>query len=355
MRARESTRAWLMAIALTTLSAACVHAQAIRLELRDSIGGGPVIGALVSAADSSGISRADGLSNDRGVVTLRLPAAGLWQVSIRRIGLVPRRVPDVRVAPGATVTLQLAVSSARQTLSRVRVTARGGHCGRAPSGADRTALLWEQVSLALRSSTLSREDSIRTATLRVREQVRELSPDLEPLSSRLTREGYGVGRAFIAIHPESLAARGYVQREPDGDLSFYAPDEVVLISESFVRTHCFETPKKDANPALAELRFKPVRGRELPEVEGTAFVDTLSGELRLIEYRYVAPRSFIPVDAEYAGGDVVLRRMSNGLWFVSAWAIRMPVFGVRKFTQEHVLQGYREVGGTVEENPPDAM
>jgi hypothetical protein len=354
VNAASLTAVALRSTALCTLAAISLRGQAIRLELRDSIGGGPVIGALVSAADSTGVSRADGLSNDRGDVTLRLPAAGVWQVSIRRIGLVPRRVSDVRVPPGGTVTLQLAVSSARQTLSRVRVTARGGHCGSAPAGSDRTALLWEQVSLALRSSTLSRDDSIRTATLRVREQVRELSPDLETLSSRLTREGYGVGRAFIALHPDSLATRGYIQREPDGDLSFYAPDEVVLISESFVRTHCFETPKKDANPALAELRFKPVRGHAQPDVEGTAFVDTLSGELRLIEYRYIAPQSFIPAEAKDAGGDVVMRRLPNGLWFVSAWAIRMPVFGVRKFTQEPYLQGYREVGGTVEENPPDA-
>lgn len=329
-----------------------LHAQVLRLELRDSLGGGPVIGALVSAFDATGTLQADGLSNDRGIVTLRLPGPGDWQLSIRRIGLAPRRVPPTRVVAGATVTMQLALVSVRQTLSRVRVTARAGHCGRAPVGVDRTALLWEQVSLALRSSTLSRQDSLQTSTLRVREQVRELSPDLEPLSSRLTRQGYGVGRAFIAIHPDSLASRGYIQRESDGDLTFYAPDEVVLISESFLRTHCFETPKKDANPALAELRFKPVRGRDLPEVEGTAYVDTLSGELRLIEYRYIAPRSMIPVEAKHLGGDVVMRRLSNGLWFVSAWAIRMPLFGIRGAAQVYYLEGYREVGGTVEEMPP---
>lgn len=339
-------------LAAVALSAHSAGAQVLRLELRDSIGGGPVIGALVSAFDATGVSRADGLSNDRGAVTLRLPAAGTWQLSIRRIGVTPRRIPDVRVEPGATVTLQIALASARQTLARVRVTARTSHCGRAPVGADRTALLWEQVSLALRSSTLSREDSLRTAMLRVREQVRELSPDLDPLSTRLTRQGYGVGRAFIAIHPESLASRGYIQRESDGDLSFYAPDEVVLLSESFIRTHCFETPRKDANPALAELRFKPVRGRDLPDVEGTAFVDTLSGELRLIEYRYLAPRALVPVDAKHLGGDVVMRRLPNGIWFVSAWAIRMPVFSLRGIPQEYFLEGYREVGGTVEEMPP---
>jgi hypothetical protein len=339
----------LCGLALTSVTA---QSQALRLILRDSANGTPIIGALVSARDSTGATRADGLSNDRGMLLLRLPSAGQWQVHIRRIGLAPRLVPAMAVAEGAVVTVDLSLASVRQTLARVRVTARAGHCGSAPQGGDRTALLWESVSLALRSSTLSRDDSLQTAALRVREVVRELSPELEPVNEQITRQGYGVGRAFVAIHPDSLESRGYIQREPNGELSFYAPDEVVLISDSFLRTHCFETPKKDANPALAELRFKPVRGRSLPEVEGTAYVDTLSGELRLIEYRYIAPRNMVPVEAKYLGGDVVMRRMPNGVWYVSAWAIRMPMFAIRGIAQEYYLHGYREVGGTVEEMPP---
>ena len=88
--------------------------------------------------------------------------------------------------------------------------------------------------------------------------------------------------------PDSLERTGYVRAEPDTTLTYLAPDENVLLSESFLRTHCFSAPgAKDG--ALAELRFKPVRGRRLPDVEGSVFVDTLSGELRRIDYRYVAP------------------------------------------------------------------
>lgn len=344
-------RSLLLAVAAASFSAGA-RAQTLRVELRDSTTGTPVIGALVSATDSTGSSRVDGLSNERGVVTLRLPAPGLWEIGIRRIGLTPRRVPAVRVGPGAVVTLPLAVASIRQMLSRVRVTAAAGNCGRAPDGDDRTSMLWEQITLALRASTLSRADSLSHSTLRVRERVRELSVSLEPVSERVLRDAYGQGRMFTAVNPDSLASHGYVRQESGGDLSFFAPDEVVLLSNSFVATHCFETPKRDADPALAELRFKPVRGRAVADVEGTAFVDTLSGELRHIEFRFVAPRSLIPSNAKHAGGTVELQRLRNGTWIVSNWAIRMPMFVTSGVPRRTYLNGYREVGGTAELLPP---
>ena len=215
-------------------------------------------------------------------------------------------------------------------------------------------MLWEQITLALRASTLSRADTASTAKFRVRERVRELTTTLEELSVNVTRIGYGMGRAFAAAPPESLAATGYVKREPEGDLSFFAPDETVLLSPSFLATHCFETPRRDADPALAELRFKPVRGRTVADVEGTAFVDTLSGELRRIEFRFVASRALLPLNAKHAGGDVVLRRLPNGLWIVSDWAIRMPVFLAGGMPTRVYLNGYREVGGSVDPVAPPA-
>jgi hypothetical protein len=332
-------------------SAAVSHAgaQAVRVELRDSVGRSPVIGALVSATDASGQVRADGLTNDRGVVTLKVPTPGDWNISVRRIGVTPRIVPAVRVADGATVTVSLALNSIRQRLSEVRVTADAGVCGRAPTGDDRMSVLWEQISLALRASTISRADSTNSAPLLIVERVRELSEQLVERETRITRNGYGAGRPYAAIDPGTLAQRGYIIRESDGGLRYFAPDEVVLLSESFLATHCFSTPKKDEDPTLAELRFKPVRGRKLADVQGTVFVDTLSGELRRIEFRYVAPRDLIPRDSKYTGGDVALARLSNGQWIVSSWAIRMPhIEQVGVTRPRHYIRGFREVGGTVD-------
>jgi hypothetical protein len=352
----KSAMLGLVSLQCIGLSATRAHAQVVRVELRDSLHSLPVLGALVSAADSTGNTRADGLSNDKGVVTLRLPAPGLWTLTVRRIGLTPRRVTGVRLDSNAVIFLPIAVSSIRQVLPSVRVTAESGTCGRAPNGVDRAAALWDQISLALRASAISRADSGRGVTLRIVERVRDFSAALDEISAHVTRDGYGAGRPYAAVDPDTLAARGYVRVEPDGDFSFFAPDEVVMLSDAFLSTHCFDTPGKDEEPTLAELRFRPIRGRIVADVEGTAFVDTLSGELRRIEFRFVAPRALIPAKAKYAGGDVVMMRLANGQWIVSSWAIRMPLFTRIGRSGPYEVRGYREVGGTVEpieQKPPD--
>jgi hypothetical protein len=353
----RSTRALFRALAMVVVAAlttAAAHAQTLRIELRDSVSGLPVAGALVAAANESAV-RVDGLTNDRGLVTLRLPTAGTWALSVRRIGLTPRQLPGVRVEAGAVLTVPLAVSSIRQTLARVRVTARAGACGRAPEGTDRTALLWEQISLALRATTLSRGDTLDTTPLLVREKVRELSPTLDVLSDSVTREGFGAGRPYAAADPDSLAALGYVRRDSAGDISYFGPDENVLQSPAFLATHCFSVPRRDQDASLAELRFTPVNGRRVPDVEGTVYVDTASGELRTIEFQFVAPRTLVPQRTKFAGGEVALRRLQSGRWIVSNWSIRMPRFARRENTEFYTLTGYREVSGAVvlaSESPP---
>ncbi len=332
---------------LPLMAAVALHAQVVRVELRDSTTGGPVPGALVSARDSLGKVTVDALSNVSGLASLKLPAAGLWTITVRRIGLTPRRIPAIRVASGAVVALPLRVQAIRQALPPVRVLANAGICGRAPEGEDRAATLWEQITLALRASTLSRADSLNMPRLRIVERQRELTPALMELSSTITRSGAGYGRPYSALDPDSLASVGYVRREEGGDFSFFAPDEQSLLSEAFLTTHCFATPKRDRDPALAELSFRPVRGRSVADVEGTAFVDTLSGELRRIEFHYVVARRLIPVQAKHAGGEVVLRRLANGQWIVSNFAIRMPLLHHADPTSPVMLGGYREVGATV--------
>ncbi|HYW50997.1 MAG TPA: carboxypeptidase-like regulatory domain-containing protein [Gemmatimonadaceae bacterium] len=328
------------------LASTRMPAQAIRVELRDSVTGAPVAGALVSARNVAGAS-VDGLSGASGTTVLRLPAAGTWALSIRRIGLRPRIVSDVRVDGTTTVVLPLVVAGIRQQLQRVRVVADARTCGRAPSGEDRTAALWEQITLALRAATLTRGDSLGMPPLRVIERTRELTAGLRELSSQVTRDGQGVGRLVEAEDPDSLAVRGYVRADGDGSMLYFAPDEITLLSKAFVETHCFAVPKKDADASLAELTFTPVKGRKVGDVKGTAFVDTASGELRRISFQFDAPRTLIPGDAPHAGGEVDFRRLRNGQWIVRNWAIRMPLFAGRIDSPRMSIAGYREVGGTI--------
>jgi hypothetical protein len=349
----------LYAMALSTFASlwsAESHAQALRVTLRDSARAEPVIGALVSAADSTGSVRADGLSNTAGVVTLRVPFAGTWRVSVRRIGVEPRTVAPVRVALGATIAVDVTLQTLRFRLPTVRVRAVGV-CGRRPDGGDREAVLWEQITLALRASVLSREAASASPAMRVVEFTRELSPGLVEKKSTILSDGLGFGRPFAAIDADSLAQFGYVRDEPDSTRSYFAPDETVLLSESFVKTHCFSAPVAPGAD-LAELKFKPVRGHRVPDVEGTVFVDTVSGELRSIDFRYVASTTVLPREAKFAGGSVSLQRLRTGRWIVNHWVIRMPVFGRVPNSYRTVVVGYLERGGSVDAaetpSPPPA-
>ncbi len=348
---------WLAFLFMGALLSRPAAAQVVRVALRDSVTGALVVGALVSALDSTGVSRADALSNELGVVTLRVPSIGLWTLRVRRIGMSPLRIPNVRIDAGTVATLPLNIATIRQRLTSVRVTADARNCGRAPSGTDRAGMLWEQISLALRASTLTSSDSAAALPLQIEERVRDLDASLSEKATRITRSGFGAGRPYSADDPDTLATRGFVRRGTDGEFTFFAPDENVLLSDAFASTHCFETPKQDEDPSLAELRFRPSRGRAIADVEGTAFVDTLSGELRRIEFRYVVSQSLLPTNARYAGGDVALSRLANGRWIVTSWAIRIPLFQRVGATPRFLVRGYQEVGGTVdpvETKPPDS-
>lgn len=331
------------------LAFATAGAQAVRVELRDSSSSAPLSGVLVTALDSTGQRRADGLSGESGVVTLRLPAAGTWTITVRRIGVRPRAIPGVRVADGGTQVVSVTLASVQQVLPPIRVTADGRSCGREPDADTRVGRLWEQITLALRAATISQRDKNALPPLLVTERRNELSATLEERNSVVTRQTAGSGRLVAADDPEALATLGYVRAEADDSRAYFAPDEVVLLSDSFLATHCFSTPKKDANSLLAELRFKPVRGRKVADVEGTAFVDVNTGELRHITYSYVASRKLIPVFAEHAGGEVQVRRLANGQWIVNKWFIRMPIFGQSATSQRLVVTGYHEVAGLVQD------
>ncbi len=351
-------RARILGVLLLLCAVQEAGAQQLVVTVRDSLVRTPVAGAIVTATDQANGTRVYGLTNQDGRVTLKLPNAGSWVPSVRRIGIVPTSASAVRVTVGSSTSVLFAVANLRFSLPRVRVTAKAGVCGRAPSGINRTSALWEQVTLALRSSALTRSDSARAQSMRVRLHNRVRDPVLNLISSRIVRTGDGTGRSFFAADPDSLARFGYVRSEPDSMLAYYAPDDIVMLSDAFVRTHCFKTPTADADPALAELEFRPVPRRRVPDVAGVAYVDTVTGELRRIVFRFINAEAFIPKSAVHAGGDVSFRRLEHGEWVVADWMIRMPEIVRASWLTTRGLSGYQESGGsllTAEEARADSL
>jgi Carboxypeptidase regulatory-like domain len=111
--------------------ATALSGQVIRVELLDSTTSLPIAGALVSASHEARRGTVDALTNASGVANLRVPVPGLWDVSVRRIGMRPRTIPSIRVDSAGLARLTLRLTRMRQALPRVRVVADAGQCGRA--------------------------------------------------------------------------------------------------------------------------------------------------------------------------------------------------------------------------------
>ncbi len=338
----------LIALLLSLIIAKVGTGQEIRVHARDSLTGAAVARALVTARNDSGGQVAHALTNDAGQVTIRLPVAGRWVVSVRRIGLEPR-VGAVRlVRNGEVVSVAIDMRSMSFSLPATRVVAASGSCSRADDRHDRTSMLWEQVTLALRSSTTAERNRTSDVSLRAATYDRDLDRALTVVNESPVQIRRGLGRPFAAAHPDSLAVHGYVRSDANRTLQYFAPDENALLSESFAATHCFDTPDVDENPALAELRFRPSPSQRQPDITGTAYVDAASGALQRIVFKFVNADSLFPAGTAHAGGDVRFDQLPDGNWIVTSWSIRMPRMVRVAWARGPRLTGYHEVGGAVE-------
>ena len=337
----------LILLATSIVAPAVCAAQAVRVTVRDSLLGVPLAQVLITIQRDGSDTMLHGLTNASGQATITLPSAGRWSVSVRRLGFIPR-ASVAQVPEGQVTTVSFLTRSVAFTLPAARVVATAGGCARAPESDDRTAALWEQVTLALRATATAARDPARTMTLRAISYDRELDRALRLISERPSQLRRGLGRPFTAADPESLATHGYVRQDAERSLQYFAPDENALLSASFALTHCFDTPPADADPSLAELRFRPAPTQHFPEIAGTAYIDAVSGALRRIVFRFVNASTLFPEGTVHAGGDVSLEQMPDGEWIVIGWSIRMPRMVRVSWARGAKLTGYHEVGGAVD-------
>lgn len=128
-----------------------------------------------------------------------------------------------------------------------------------------------------------------------------------------TRVGHGP--AYAAIHPDSLARFGYVRYTKTDSIAYYGPDDAVLLSDSFLDTHCFTIVNgKDESRGLIGVAFEPTPKRRVPDINGTMWIDPATSERKYVEFRYTGVPS--EIDQKKAGGHTNFRRLPNGMWIV---------------------------------------
>jgi hypothetical protein len=301
----------------------------------------PLAGVLVAVIDRSSAVRGRALSDEQGRFTLVAPAPGAYQVRTTRIGYRPIVSEPIVLADGQVVNRQFALSIVPLALDTVRAQAKVACRMTTADSAIAAWRVWEQVRTALAAGQLTTESEQLSATVARYERT------LEPLRRQIVVQKTVVASDVIrqpwrSIPPDSLRRVGYVVDSSDF-MIYSAPSLEVLSSDGFIEDHCFGI--SIANSDLIGVSFEPIRERrKIPEIRGTAWVDTKTGVLRRIDYRYANVSK--DVDAE-AGGLMEFTQLRTGTWAITRWLIRMPHFSLFEgmFGFESKLVDYKVTGG----------
>lgn len=313
----------LIVAVLAVATAVSGHAQVVRGAVREVSSGSTLPGVLVTleqlgADDSSATSVASVLSNDRGEYTIRAPRPGRYRLAAKRIGVKRTLTAPFDLGTGAARDITIEIEPLLYTLPEVAV-ATANFCIPREEQVGRVAALWDEIRTALTATSITVRDTLYHG--RIVSFSRVLDGRGRVLrESTQHREGQ-LSETFKSAPPESLSVHGYWAEEGDS-VRFEAPDMDVLLSDAFLKDHCFELAEDVS--VEAGLRFNPAPGRSVGDMRGTIWVDGRSFELRRIDFTYTR----LP-DVERAnglGGEVHFARLSSGAWVVRRWSLRVPMF-----------------------------
>lgn len=279
-------------------------------------------------------------SGEDGTFAVRAPAPGRYRLRAERIGFETAVSGALDIpADGLRFTFVVPVRAIR--LDGIVVEAET-QCRPTRDAVD-VAMVWEEARKALDAVAITERSEL------VRSAIVAYERDLDAATLAPTRELQRVravrSRVPIRSLPaEELAAKGYVHVEAEG-IDWYAPDAEVLLSDSFLATHCFRLREDSDRPGRIGLAFSPTAGAR-PDIEGVLWLDRASAELRDLEYRYTR----MPWDVHHdgIGGRVAFDRVEGGPWIVREWFIRMPLLQRDLINRAAIrITSFRQTGSEV--------
>lgn len=341
-------------VLLVAAMSAPAMAQRISGVVRDSLTGERLTSAVVSVLDSTGKLVTRNISDTAGQFSLaRLRESE--RLTVIRIGYAPR---EIRLGTDTVITVSMHAIPA--TLSTVTATGRRVCPGDRDGGP--ALALWEQVRSALLAAVLARE--LNAPRIGLMSFTRTREPLLKRIEDESRESKFVVAdRPYVAARPPwAFANDGYMREQLGGDRVYYAPDEAVLLDESFASTHCMHTVNGSGDHAGdVGLGFDPIEsdGRDtLVDIKGVLWVDRALRGLRSLDFEYTGLERL----ARGSGGQLIFRVMPNGAPMIQRWSIhsmilatdieqdgagfvrRMPPRPERNNVR---LLGYQETGGEV--------
>lgn len=324
---------WLVS-ALLALSTTSARTQVVRGTVLDSLTGAPVRDALVMLIGDDGTPRVRALSLDAGGYAITTPAPGRYSLRTKRIGYRAVETPRFEVGAGEVRVHDILAPTVRVTLPSVTVHAQR-HCVVRPGDGVPAFQLWEEVRTALDQTSLAqRGDLFETTARRWARELDTLARFVHADSSWLLS---GMAQSpFVAVPVDHLDRVGFIERTSPSTWYFYAPDADVLLSDIFLRGHCFRVV--EGENGLIGLAFEPAQKRRVADVKGVLWLDSTTAELRHLEFSYTKLPWGVP--ASRVGGRVEFEQLASGVWIVRRWYVRAPRMGIER--------SYFRFGGTVQ-------
>ena len=323
---------------LLLLAATPAAAQTVRGLLTDSVSRAPLAGAFLTLIDANGVERARAMTNAAGEFSLTAPAAGSYRLRSKRIGFRPLVSPPLALRAGEVTGYNAVIDPIPISLQEL-VVAGERQCDIDAGAA--VAALWDEIREALAAvSWTSRVPAYWFETTVFERDVNVSGRPRLPDSTFQVAGFQKIPFRNFATDAE-LDQQGYVVVTDTGWI-YRAPDADVLLSDTFLRTHCFEAKSgRGEAEGLIGLLFTSARERRAPDITGTLWVDRTTSELKRMEFSYIRlPEDLVAVGA---GGRVEFMRLPNGVWIVRDWLIRMPY---AKWKQQAMAMGVRpEVTG----------
>lgn len=321
---------------LTALAPFRAAAQPVVGVVVEEGSGTPVPGAMVILYDSTGTQVARVLSNAAGRFLVHAGEPGLHYITVERIGYANWTTDRFEPKAGGGL-LTIAVPVEAIPLDGLDVSG-GRRCEVRPEEGRATARVWEEVRKALSAEEFTRQESLYRYTLARYE--RTLDRDAEHVLHSDTAIVENLAAAFVSVPVEYLASRGFVQAAEDSTTVYFAPDAGALISGPFLDSHCFGL--REGEDGRIGLIFRPVEGREVPDIGGVLWVNAATSELERMEFVYL--NLIRSREVGEPGGEVAFTRLPDGAWIVREWRIRMPHL-VPDLLGRVWRSAYREEGG----------
>ncbi|MXW66130.1 MAG: carboxypeptidase regulatory-like domain-containing protein [Gemmatimonadales bacterium] len=317
--------------------------------------GAPVDGALVSLDGLDGAVVWETLSNASGSFSLPLPPPGTYRVRVSRIGYDSWTSGPIRIdSAQVSEPLRLDIPVRAVPLPELMVTEQTD-CPTTPEERRRAFALYESVLPILDS--MSAADTRDSLLVRLERPIRIWNRG----RFRRARDTVTVmvSEALPNASPGHLETYGYGDIVGDSMTTFYAPDGAALASPGFLATHCLSTAEPETGTEVAAgLAFEPRPGREVVDVRGVLWIDTVANEPRELAFNYTSLRPFlrrylvpplrdyherrlpgrrasvgtIGIEESRFGGQLRFERVGGDRWLIREWRMLRPRLVSRTFS-----------------------